>query len=209
MHWGIEAVTFDVGGTLIEPYPSVGEVYAAVAQELGFGRFSPDLITQNFSSAWRNRLNFEYTKPEWKDLVCSSFPTTCEVTDELFEGIYERFAEPHAWRIFDDVFPTLEQLKREGMRLGVISNWDERLHPLLKKLKLTPWFEVVIVSSAVGAHKPDARIFSAAAKAFDLRPYSILHIGDSSREDIDGAQIAGFHAEKINRPDQTLLSILK
>jgi FMN phosphatase YigB (HAD superfamily) len=31
----VEAVTFDVGGTLIEPWPSVGHIYAEAASKLG------------------------------------------------------------------------------------------------------------------------------------------------------------------------------
>lgn len=208
MHWGIEAITFDVGGTLIEPYPSVGEIYASVARELGLGDFDPTVLTRNFKSAWRNRVAFDYSKLEWKELVCHTFPASCEVTDELFEAIYQRFAEGHVWRIYDDVLPALEHLKSHRTRLGIISNWDERLLPLLDSLNLTPWFERIIVSSAVGAHKPDRRIFEAAAEAFDLPAHAILHIGDSRREDCEGAEIAGFHAEMVYRPQRTLHSIL-
>src|SRR5580700_10426449 len=42
----IRAVTFDVGGTLIEPWPSVGRVYAEVAARHGLEVAAEDLDRQ-------------------------------------------------------------------------------------------------------------------------------------------------------------------
>ena len=39
----VKAVTFDVGGTLIEPWPSVGHAYAEVAQRHGV-EVEPDVV---------------------------------------------------------------------------------------------------------------------------------------------------------------------
>ncbi len=44
----IRAVTFDVGGTLIEPWPSVGHVYAEVAARHGVAAI--DVATLNQAS---------------------------------------------------------------------------------------------------------------------------------------------------------------
>ena len=62
--------------------------------------------------------------------------------------------------------PTLKLLKSAGLRLAVISNWDERLVPLLERLDLAHYFEVTFVSSVVGAPKPAAKIFNKAAEHF-------------------------------------------
>src|SRR5260221_5758478 len=66
---GIQAVSFDVGGTLIEPWPSVGHVYAAVAEEAGFGCLDPAKLTAQFAAAWQAQRQFDYSRAAWADMV--------------------------------------------------------------------------------------------------------------------------------------------
>jgi phosphoglycolate phosphatase-like HAD superfamily hydrolase len=49
------------------------------------------------------------------------------VKHQLFEDLYELFKKPEAWETFPDVEPTLQWLRAQGITLGVISNFDERL----------------------------------------------------------------------------------
>jgi phosphoglycolate phosphatase-like HAD superfamily hydrolase len=49
----IKAITFDVGGTLIEPFPSVGHIYAEIAAQHGHGKFSPEELNRRFVRAWK------------------------------------------------------------------------------------------------------------------------------------------------------------
>ncbi len=194
----IEAVTFDAGGTLIEPWPSVGGVYADVAREFGIP-CDPNRMTAQFFDAWTARTGFRYTRDEWAEVVRHSFSGVTEVSANLFNAIYERFSEARSWLIYDDVIPTLQELEKMGLKIAVISNWDERLGPLLQALGLATYFDEVIISSNIGAHKPDQRIFEAAAHQLNVRPQSILHIGDSWREDVQGALAAGAMAARIRR----------
>jgi putative hydrolase of the HAD superfamily len=90
-------------------------------------------------------------------------------------------------------------LAARGIRLAVISNWDERLRGLLRRLKLDRYFEAFAISCEVGFPKPARAIFQRAAADLDLWPSNILHIGDSLELDIEGANAAGFHALQIQR----------
>jgi putative hydrolase of the HAD superfamily len=113
--------------------------------------------------------------------------------------LFERFAEAAAWRIYDDVRPTLAALAERGLRLGVISNWDDRLRPLLRSLGLAGCFETVIVSCDIGTSKPSPAPFQAAVEAFGLPAENILHVGDSAEMDVAGARAAGLQAVQIVR----------
>ena len=73
------------------------------------------------------------------------------------------------------------------LSLGIISNWDERLRPLLAKLDLAKYFEVIIISCEVGFPKPSPVIFEQAAKKLGLASEFILHVGDSDEHDAEGA----------------------
>ena len=96
----IRAVTFDAGGTLLDPWPSVGHVYAEVAARLGRGKPSPEKLNEQFAAAWRTRREFDYSRPAWFELVHQTFAGLIEPPpdEEFFAVLYERFAEPSAWR---------------------------------------------------------------------------------------------------------------
>ena len=202
----IQAVTFDVGGTLIEPWPSVGHVYAEVAARHGAGQLDVDLLNRRFATAWKARPGFDHAVEDWSAIVDETFAgLIADIPSRtFFPDLYERFAQADAWRIYDDVLPTLTTLAKCGVRLGVISNWDDRLRPLLSSLGLANRFETIIVSVEIGASKPSPVPFESAVKAFDLPANVILHVGDSPDMDVTGARAAGLHAIQIVRDNRVL-----
>jgi putative hydrolase of the HAD superfamily len=204
----IRAVTFDVGGTLMAPWPSVGHVYARVATaHIGFSA-DPERITKQFVNAWRSRGEFDYSREGWLELVRHSFHGVAEVSETLFTALYDSFSTHDAWRVYDDVIPCFEALQRANVRLAVISNWDTRLKPTLKSVGLYDYFEVITVSGEHGHNKPAREIFDVTATALNLGPSEILHIGDSHREDYVGARNAGFSALHLDRDGEAPGAVL-
>ena len=195
----IRAVTFDVGGTLMTPWPSVGHVYARVAAAHGGHQADPDQITRQFFTAWRARGHFDYSRESWFDLVRGSFHGIAEVSEPLFGALYDSFMTHDAWRVYDDVIPCFEALQKANIRLAAISNWDTRLRPTLRSVGLHDYFEIITVSGEHGVQKPARELFDLTARALQLDPGAILHIGDSDREDVWGAQNAGYRAIHLDR----------
>ena len=200
----IQAVTFDVGGTLIEPWPSVGHVYAEVAAKHGDHHFDPEILNRQFAAAWRAKANFDYSRAAWSELVTKTFcpPGQGGFEINFFDQLYERFAHREAWTIYCDVIPALELLRERGLKLAVISNWDERLRPLLGELGLDGYFQFLAISSEIGFHKPSPVIFQEAIRTLGVAPHRTLHIGDSFREDCEGSTQAGLRALLLNRNGQ-------
>jgi len=197
----IQAVSFDVGGTLIQPWPSVGHAYAEVAACNGFPGISPLVLNRRFARAWRSLKRFNHRRSEWSRLVDDTFRglVTPLPAKTFFPELYEHFSKPEAWKAFDDVVPALKGLQAQGTKLCVISNWDERLRPLLRLLRLDRFFETVVVSCDRGHPKPSPLIFREAARSLRLPPESILHVGDSFAMDVRGARAAGFRAVHLQR----------
>lgn len=197
----IRAVTFDVGGTLIEVSPSVGHVYAEVAARHGVKSLSAGLLNRRFAAAWRAAREFGHSRSDWANLVDATFHglTDKAPSQTFFAELYDRFAEPDAWRVFGDVIPTLEGLGARRLKLGVISNWDERLRPLLERLRLAQYFEPIVVSREVGCSKPSRAIFDHAIQKLGLPPSAVLHVGDDRSMDVRGAQAAGLSALLLKR----------
>lgn len=197
----IRAISFDVGGTLLEPWPSVGHVYAEVAGRFGIRGVAPETLNAAFGVAWKARVEFDYTRAAWQRLVEQTFAAAGAPLPDAtcFDAIYEYFAGAEPWRLFDDVLPTLNAVRQRGLKLAVVSNWDERLQPLLAALDLTRCFDVIVSSHTSGCTKPAPEIFRRATTALDVPPGEVLHIGDSREEDFHGARAAGLHALWLER----------
>ncbi len=197
----IRAITFDVGGTLIQPWPSVGHVYAEVAADHGLTEVDPTTLNRRFAAAWSTRGEFEHSHQGWAGLVDATFAGLVDrkPSASFFPKLYERFADPAAWRIYDDVLPTLDELASRGFALAAVSNWDERLRPLLAALNLDGYFEAVLVSCELYFAKPSNVIFEHALRKLGVAPAEALHVGDSPLEDVEGAKSAGMKGLLLDR----------
>jgi putative hydrolase of the HAD superfamily len=197
----IRVVTFDVGGTLIEPWPSVGHIYAEVAALHGVVGLSASALSSRFGVAWATNGCRAESRADWQAVVRDTFQAWPALADNetFFASLYDRFTHLNAWHIFEDVVSGLESLKTSGIRLGIVSNWDDRLRPLLERLQLGHWFEMMVISCETDCRKPDPAIFRRAAAAFGLPPGRIMHVGDSWEHDVLGARRAGFRAVQVQR----------
>jgi putative hydrolase of the HAD superfamily len=136
----------------------------------------------------------------WKELVAATFAGIHVGDFERFFGaLFDYFAQVDAWEVFPDTPPALAALKEHGARLGVVSNFDARLHTICAGLGIAGDLDAIIPSSRAGYAKPDARIFALALARLDIPAAQALHVGDSPREDIEGAQAAGMRALLIDR----------
>ena len=206
-----QGLLLDAMGTLITLRQSVGTTYAAVAAEHGL-RADPAAIDARFPAVYRAAppLAFPLSDPDallaaeirwWGDRILEVFQSlegAPRPSSALVDALFARFAEPGLWRVYPDVPKRLAAWRRQGLRLAVVSNFDRRLHPLLRDLGLLPWLERVIVSSEVGAAKPSALPFHRALEALDLQPHQVWHVGDQP-EDVEGAARAGVRCLRLRR----------
>ena len=127
--------------------------------------------------------------------------------DVFFEAAYAHFAEPGVWRAFPEVHEALGRLRARGYALAVVSNFDRRLYPVLEELNLRGFFDAVIISSEVGADKPDPRIFNCALRTLGATAGETWHVGDDPKRDW-GAEAVGLRVFRLERPGHTLHDLL-
>jgi putative hydrolase of the HAD superfamily len=113
--------------------------------------------------------------------------------------LYERFATAAPYRLYPEVEAALDELAAAGLRLAVVSNWDERLPRVLAALGLARRFAAVVISSEIGVEKPHPAIFGAALRRLGVAATAAVHVGDSRIEDVEGARAAGLAALHLAR----------
>ena len=96
--------------------------------------------------------------------------------------------------LYDDVLPSLERL-RKRFPLFAVSNGNADL----RRCGLADLFAGHVTARAVGAAKPDARIYAALLKMAGVGAGEVLHVGDDPITDVLGASRAGMQAVWINR----------
>jgi putative hydrolase of the HAD superfamily len=189
-------IVFDAVGTLFYADPPVAEVYASVAK--GFGvEIDPRDVRQRFKIALARfaaptSLDDDVERRRWVERVRFVFAESrVDRFDELFEALWNYFAQPSAWRLYADVEEALDAAQRRGFRLAVGSNFDSRLLPIVAGL-LQGRFDVVLPATVVGAAKPDPQFFRGVEAKLDLRFDRLTMIGDELRDDAAGAAVAGW-----------------
>ena len=103
------------------------------------------------------------------------------------------------FRAFDDARPTLDELRKAGLRVVCVSNWDISLPEVLERCGLDDALDGVVTSAGSGARKPDPAIFLEALALAGCGPDEALHVGDTVEEDIAGASAAGIPALHLDR----------
>jgi len=198
---GVRAIFFDVGGTLIQPWPSVGEIYATVARRHSLF-VEPADMESAFRESWAVLKNHPLTvsrKEWWRDVV---FRTLGQDNEPCFEELYDIFAHFGAWKAYDDVEETLREARARNLHVGIISNWDQRLRHLLLEMELDQYFDSITVSCEVGVEKPGHAIFHEALLKAKVEPEQAVHVGDSEIADVEGAVAAGMRGFLLKRAGQ-------
>ncbi len=205
------AVSFDVTGTLLG-LPRLGELYAAAFRRHGFA-VEATAMEEMVPAVWqelsiRTRLgedrftaHADGARGFWRELVgrvaerLELPPPTPFLAAELFE----RFARADSWEVFTDARATLPALRAAGLRLAVVSNFDARLPRLLADAGLAASFDTVVYSEEVGVEKPHPAIFEELLERLELPAARVLHVGDSRRDDVEGARAVGMPALWLTR----------
>ncbi len=207
----LTAVTFDATGTLLH-CPRLGAIYSEVLGRHGVeveparaARLVREVWTEFDCSAQMGRDRFTShaggARGWWRrflDRFCERLgaaPPTRFAAAEL----YDRFSRADSWELFADAPPLLERLASSGLELAVVANWDPRLPGLLDELGVGGRFGHVVTSAEVGFEKPHPGIFESALARLGVEPEAVLHVGDSRRRDVEGAQAIGMRSVHLDR----------
>ncbi len=217
----IRSIFFDAAGTLFRVRGSIGEIYSRSASRFGL-EVSALEIEHAFRAAFRARepLCFPESPAHalpalerkwWKEVVKQSFrkEKSFPHLDALFDSLYEMFRTGECWALEPGCKELLTQLKDQGRKLGIISNFDSRLTDVLGDLGIVRFFDSITISSGCPAAKPDPLIFTHALRQMQCEAHCSLHVGDDLEDDLQGARGAGMKALLYDPQDRFMKRVAR
>jgi HAD superfamily hydrolase (TIGR01549 family) len=204
----LRAIFFDFGGTLGTLDPLLEEpwkTWVAVARDLRLDLAEPEIRRVNEEADLRFEGEiYRYhgrTDQFWKmrDLWAIDRLGVTSRRAEVFDALQAVFGDPSRFHLYPETRSVLQDARRPGLHLGVISNFTDGLLPILKFHRLEDLFDSITYSQAVGVAKPDIRVFRHALECANCSPEEALHVGDSWEADYEGALRAGLEAVWLNR----------
>ncbi|HEY8502836.1 MAG TPA: HAD family hydrolase [Solirubrobacterales bacterium] len=185
----IEAVSFDVGGTLVPELggPATVEIGSLLGLDLPAARALLD------RSAKRRR-----GSPAELAAELAAHAADLSRAAALEALLLRRRDLAARAKPYEDTAPTLETLRRRGFPIVFLSNVIGAIapdpgHPLLGLADLT------ISSCDTGYVKPEREAFAAAERALGVPANRIVHVGNARDADVEGALAAGWRAMLLDR----------
>jgi HAD superfamily hydrolase (TIGR01662 family) len=200
-----KAVFFDVDFTLIYPGPTFrGEGYRNFCARYGIdvdvARFdegvasAAPLLDGPEDTPYAAEIFVKYTTH-----IIEQMGGRGGRVEECAREIYAEWAACQHFELYDDVAPSLRALAGAGVRIGLISNSHRCLASFQRHFELQGLIAATVSSSEHGLMKPHPSIFRAALALVGVSAAEALMVGDSVRQDVEGALRAGMRAVLLNR----------
>lgn len=193
---GIEALTFDCYGTLIDWEAGILAGLRGVLAPHGVAATDDELL-EAYARAEANLEAGPYRR--YREVLGEGLrrvtgehgvePTADEIA--VFGGSVGK------WPAFPDSPTALARLAKR-FRLGVITNCDDDLFALSNR-RLGVAFDWIVTAEQVGAYKPDLRNFEVALEQIDVPRDRILHVAQSLFHDHVPAKRLGLATAWIDR----------
>ncbi|HET9248714.1 MAG TPA: HAD-IA family hydrolase [Actinomycetota bacterium] len=199
---GIEAVVFDLFGTLVYEFPKAEwdawlEESAAVAEA----------DVDAFRAAWQataierqtGRLGDVEENLRTVAARAGAWPTDAQLT-EILDGraaMYRKWFVPRP-----GAEEVLAALRADGYRLALVSMCAPDAPAMWRGSPLGGAVDVEVFSCDVGLRKPDAEIYLLAAERLGVAPQACLYVGDGSYGELSGAAAVGMRPVLIRDPEE-------
>jgi putative hydrolase of the HAD superfamily len=201
----IEAVTYDFWETIArEAHETLLERRTRAWSELlRDSEVPPETVRRTFEETWRIHSEHWRAGRQFTPVMAAERAVEdlgVAVSDRLRADLVEAFADAAVTAdliVNDGLEETLLELKRRGVRIGIICDVGftsgELLRGFLEGRGLLTYFEGWAFSDEVGVYKPDPAIFARALHSLGEVPADrALHVGDLRRTDVAGARAIGM-----------------
>ena len=186
----IKAVLFDLDGTLLNRDESVKRFIDDQYDRLNncLGHIQREEYMTRF-------IELEKHGYVWKDKVYSQLVEEFKITEVSWEGLLADYISSFKNHCvpFPNLIPMLEELKRTGYKIGMITNgYGQFQMDNVQALGIENYFDTILISEWEGIKKPDAQIFKRALMQLNVTAMQAVFIGDHPVNDILASRNAGM-----------------
>ena len=187
----IKAVIFDMYETLVTHYECPLYFSAEIARDAGIPQ-------ERFQALWRptdhartvGEMTFEQVMEDiLRDSGCYSEELMNRIVSKRKATKEELFRHLH-----QEIIPMLEQLKAQGLQIGLISNCFSEEAEVIRESVLFPYFDAPCLSYELGMKKPDHSIFRYCMERLSVEPQECLYVGDGGSYELETATQLGMKA---------------
>jgi phosphoglycolate phosphatase len=179
----VEAVLFDLDGTLLDTAPDFVYVVNRLLEENQRPQLPFDTIRTSVSNGARALVSMAFQMDE---------------SDDHFPRLHKRLLELYTEHLavattpFPGIVETLQYLAEQEIPWGVVTNKPSfYTEALLAKITLKPSAAAVVCPEHVSQPKPHPEPLYLACKLLQSRPANSIYIGDH-RRDIEAGRLAGM-----------------
>jgi putative hydrolase of the HAD superfamily len=179
----IKAVVFDVGG-VIELSEGKG-IWEQIAELL-------NVPLDEFKKAyWAHNHLSNVENMKWEDMVVEVVKTFGK--DKDMEEKVRKIVRAHdaAKTINTDLLKLFSNLRRSGIKVGILSNATSELREKLREKGITPLVDEIVVSGEIGYQKPHKEAFDVLFQRLGLKPKQVVFIDDSAKS-LEKAEEIGY-----------------
>ena len=209
----VKFITMDLFETCICIKPSLPYHYLRISKKYGLD-LQEERVAENFRSVY-SKFKRDYsplyynprtTKDWWYGVAYQTIflsiagDTDTTVIDRISIELFEEFKTTRCWCVYPDAIQFLDYCMNRGIPVAGLSNFDNRLSPLLFDIQLSKYFLFVLSL----ANKPDTKCFKLALDRAGCEPADSCHVGDSIRQDCVPALSLGIKPVFINRRESTM-----
>jgi putative hydrolase of the HAD superfamily len=190
------AVLFDVDFTIARPGPELGpEGYRRLGERFGL-ELDPSCYKQARERAVegiRRHPELEHDEEIWvafTERIIRGMGGEADSAYECAVAMTRAWEHAEHFELYEDALPVLEELRAQGLRLGLVSNTGRNLDEFVAHHRLD--VDAAIGSGAFGRTKPHPTIFRAMLERLAVEPAAAAMVGDSPEDDVEGARAAGI-----------------
>lgn len=200
---GLRAVLFDVDFTLAKPGPDLGpEGYRVLGARFGLeldpGRY--DEARAAAIETLERHPELEHDEEVWvafTERIIRGMGGGAQGARDCAVAMTRAWEQAENFELYEDVLPTFAELRRRGLKLGLVSNTGRDLDVFVAHHDLV--VDAAISSRVHGRTKPHASIFRAVLDLLDVRAREAAMVGDSLEDDVEGARALGMRAFLVDR----------
>jgi HAD superfamily hydrolase (TIGR01549 family) len=199
----LRAVLFDVDFTICRPGPELSaDRYARVAARHGVALDVTGYDAAREAAVLDLKRHPELLHDEtiWHAFTVDIFERMGgpkEIASECATEIERGWEESENFELYEDVFPVFDELRCYSLRLGLVSNGIRDLSEFVAHHRLE--VDAIVDSRSHGWVKPHPTIFQAALGRVGVAPAEAVMVGDSPREDVEGARAIGMRGILVDR----------